>query len=152
MSLVRWDPFRELEDVNNRLNRIFGRSTLGAALTAGGQEMVATPDWTPSVDVVETSEDFQIRADLPDVKRENIRLTVSDGVLRLEGERRGEKEEKGRRYHRVERHYGSFLRTFTLPENIDAAKIHADFKDGVLHVAVPKTAAAAPRAMTIKIA
>lgn len=151
MSLVRWDPMREFEDVSNRLNRLFSTSMLGSTMTTGAQEMTATPDWSPTVDVIETPEDYQIKLELPEVRRDDVRLSVMDGVLRVEGERKSEKEERGRRYHRIERQYGSFSRAFSLPDNVDAARIHADFKDGVLRVAMPKTAATAHKAMTIKI-
>lgn len=148
MSLVRWDPFRELEDMNHRLNRFFGRPLLGPQ---GAQEMAALPDWSPSVDVVETPEEYLIKAELPEVKKDDVKLSVSDGVLRLSGERKQEKEEKGKKYHRVERFYGSFLRSFALPDNVDAAKVRAEFKDGMLTVHLAKTAAPAPKATDIKI-
>lgn len=151
MSLVRWDPFRELEDMSNRLNRIFGRSITGTMSAPGGQEMMSMPDWTPSVDVVETPEEYQIKVELPEVKREDVKLSVTDHTLRIEGERKAEKEEKGKKYHRVERFHGTFLRTFTLPQNVDAAKIHAEFKDGMLNVRMLKVAAPAPKAVEIKV-
>jgi HSP20 family protein len=149
MSLVRWDPFRELEDMSNHLNRIFGRSTLSVPST---QEITSMPDWNPSVDIAETPEEYQIKAELPEVKREDVHLSVADGVLRLTGERKQEREEKGRKYHRVERHYGAFTRAFTLPENVDASRIRADFKDGMLSVRMPKAAVMASKTTEIKIA
>lgn len=152
MGLVRWDPFRELEDVSNRLNRIFARSMSGATPMSGPQDTMTMSDWTPSVDVIETPEEYQIKAELPEVRRDDVKLSVTDHVLRLEGERRTEKEEKHKRFHRVERSYGSFMRTFALPENVDVAKIRAEFKDGMLYVRVPKTASSATKATNIKIA
>ncbi len=151
MSLVRWDPFRELEDMSNRLNRFFGRSMLGVGSTQGSHEMMSVPDWTPTVDIVETPEEYMIKADLPEMRREDVKISMADHVLRIEGERKAEKEEKGRKYHRVERYYGSFMRTFTVPENVDGTKIRAEYKDGVLNVRLPKTAAHAPKAVDIKI-
>lgn len=148
MSLVRWDPFRELEDMSQRLNRVFGRSLLSPATSP---EMTAMPDWAPSVDIVETPEEYQIKAELPEVKKEDVKLSVANGMLRIEGERKAEKEEKGKKYHRIERYHGTFMRSFTLPENIDDTKVHAEFKDGMLNVRIPKTAKAAPRAVDIKI-
>lgn len=149
MSLVRWNPFRELEDMSNRLNTMMGRSMVG---TAGTQTMTAMPDWNPSVDIVETSEEYLIKAELPEVKKEDVKLTCADGVLSLSGERKQEKEEKGRRFHRVERSYGSFTRAFALPENVDAAKIRAEFNNGMLTVHLTKTAVTAPKSTEIKIA
>ncbi len=145
MSLVRWNPFSELEDVSHRLNRFFGK-------TAPDQSGAMTAfDWAPSVDVLETAEEFQIKAELPEVKKEDIKVSVDEGVLRIEGERKHEKEEKGKRYHRVERSYGSFLRTFTLPENVDSSKVRAEYKDGLLNVRVPKSEKAATRAIDVKV-
>lgn len=148
MSLVQWDPFRDLEDVSDRLNRVFGRSTLPKN---GGKIAMATFDWSPSVDVAETAEEFQIKAELPDVQKEDVKVSVEGGVLRIEGERKQEKEEKGKKWHRVERSYGSFLRTFSLPENIDEVKVRADFKEGVLNVHLPKSAKPKVESHQIKV-
>ncbi len=151
MSLVRWDPFRELEDMSERLNRVFGRSTLARTPEAGRDAMKAI-DWAPSVDITETVEEFQIKAELPDLKKEDVKVSVDEGVLRIEGERKQEKEEKGKKYHRIERSYGSFLRTFTLPDNVDDTKVRAEFKDGLLYVRLPKTEKAKPKAIEVKVA
>ncbi len=146
MSLTRWDPFRELEDMSNRLNRVFGTNAL-----RGGQEHMALPDWQPSVDISESAEAFHITAELPQVKKEDIKVSVDNRVLTLKGERHQEKESKDKRYHRVERSYGSFMRTFALPDNVDEAKVKADIKDGVLDVTLPKMEQARPRSVDIKV-
>lgn len=151
MSLVRWDPFSELEQVSDRLNRIFGRSELARRAGEAGKDAMTVFDWAPSVDVIETPEEYQIKAELPEVKKEDVKVSVQNGVLRIEGERKQEKEEKGKKFHRVERSYGSFLRTFTLPENIDDGKTSAEFKDGVLNVRMPKSAEAKPKSVQIKV-
>ena len=152
MSLVRWNPFRELEDMSTRLNRIFGQSTAPRAAGEAGDDSMLVFDWSPMVDVVETPEEFQIKAELPEVKKEDVRVFVDEGILRIEGERKQEKEDKGKKYHRVERSYGSFLRTFTLPDYIDDSKVRAEFKDGVLNVRLPKTEKAKPKAVEVKVA
>jgi len=149
MSIVRWDPFRELEDMNDRLNRMFGRSNLAAP--SKSNDGFFSFDWTPSVDIAETVEAFEIKAELPDVKKEDVKVTVEDGELRISGERKQEKEEKGKRFHRVERSYGSFMRSFTLPENVDESKLTADYKDGLLNVRLPKTEKAKPKAIAVKV-
>lgn len=149
MSIVRWDPFRELEDVSTRLNRLFGQGPLARAEQAS--DTMAAFDWVPSVDIAETSEEFSVKAELPEVKKEDVKVTVESGVLRIEGERKKEKEEKGKRFHRVERSYGSFMRSFALPENVDEAKVLAEFKDGVLSVRLPKTDKARAKAVDVKI-
>ncbi len=148
MSLVRWNPFSELEDMNNRLNRLFGRAAVGASARDDNPAMTAF-DWAPSVDVVETAEEFQIKAELPDVKKEDVKVSVDNGVLRIAGERKQEKEDKGKKYHRVERSYGSFMRTFSLPDNVDESQVRADYKDGMLCIRLPK--AEKPRAKSIEV-
>jgi HSP20 family protein len=151
MSIVSWDPFRELEDMSSRLNRVFGRSGLARTSEANEQNALTVFDWAPRVDISETPEEFQIKAELPDVKKEDVKVSVDAGVLRIEGERKQEKEEKGKKFHRVERTYGSFLRTFTLPDNVDETKIQADVKDGVLNVRLGKAAKAKPKAIEVKV-
>ena len=149
MSIVRWDPFRELEEMSDRLNRVFARSNL--ATQAGNRDAFSSFDWAPSVDIAETAEAFEIKAELPDVKKEDVKVTVEDGELRISGERKQEKEERGKKYHRVERSYGSFMRSFTLPDNVDDAKLTAEYKDGLLNVRLPKTEKAAPKAIAVKV-
>ena len=149
MTLVRWDPFRELEDVSDRLNRMFARPS---APRATGKETMVVADWTPSVDISETEGEYQIKAEIPDVKKEDVKVTLEDGVLTIQGERKYEKEEKGKKYHRIERSYGSFVRTFSLPDVIDEEKVKAEFKDGVLNLHLPKSEKAKPKAIEVKIA
>jgi HSP20 family protein len=108
-------------------------------------------DWVPSVDVSETEGEYQIKAELPEVKKEDVKVTVEDGVLTIQGERKHEKEEKGKKYHRVERSYGSFVRSFTLPDLVDEEKVKAEFKDGVLNVQLPKSEKAKPKAIEVAV-
>jgi HSP20 family protein len=150
MSLVRWDPFHELDEMSTRLNRIFGRSTAPSTGDAGKDTMMVF-DWSPTVDIAETPEEFHIKAELPEVKTEDVKVSVDNRVLRLEGMRKQEKEDKGKKYHRIERSYGSFLRTFALPDNVDDTKVRAVFKDGVLNVHLPKIEKAKP-AIEVKVA
>ncbi|HSA84949.1 MAG TPA: Hsp20/alpha crystallin family protein [Nitrospira sp.] len=149
MALVRWDPFRELEEVSDRLNRMFARP---AARTSNGNETMIVADWTPSVDISETESEYQIKAEIPDVKKEDVKVTVEDGVLTIQGERKQEKEEKGKKFHRIERSYGSFVRTFSLPDVIEEEKVKAEFKDGVLNLHLPKSEKAKPKAIEVKVA
>ena len=147
-ALMRWDPFRELEDMSERLNRVFNRP---AARTADSKETITVADWIPTVDIAETDTEYQIKAELPEVKKEDVKVTVEDGVLTIQGERRHEVEEKGKKYHRVERSYGSFVRSFTLPDHVDDAKVKAEYKDGMLHLHLPKSEKAKPKAIDVKI-
>ena len=148
MTLVRWDPFRELEDMSERLNRVFSRPALRST---GGKEHLTVADWTPTVDISETDGEYLITAELPEVKKEDVKVTVEDGVLTLQGERRQEKEEKGKKFHRVERSYGSFVRSFTLPESVDDGGVKAEYKDGVLNLHLPKTEKVKPKAIEVKV-
>lgn len=147
MSLVRWDPFRELEDMTNRLNRVFGREVTRAP----GKEAMTLADWAPVVDIKETPEEYIIDAELPRVNKEDVKVNVKDGVLTLTGERKAEHEEKGKRFHRIERSYGSFMRSFTLPEDVEEAKLMANYKDGLLEIHLPKSPAKKPRTVEVKV-
>jgi HSP20 family protein len=148
MTLVRWDPFRELEEMSDRLNRMFARPALSRS---NGKETLIIADWTPSVDISETEGEYQITAEIPDVKKEDVKVTLEDGVLTIQGERRQEKEEKGKKYHRIERSYGTFVRSFTLPDLIDDEKVKAEFKDGILSLSLPKSEKAKPKAIEVKV-
>jgi HSP20 family protein len=150
MALVRWDQLREFEELNERLSRAYGLQALGRP-AEGGKEALIVPDWAPVVDIAETPEEFLIKAELPEVKKEQVKVTVENGVLRIEGERRQEREEETKKFHRIERVYGSFVRTFTVPDNIDEAKVSAEFKDGVLNVHLPKMEKAKHTAIEVKV-
>ena len=135
MTLVRWDPFRELEDMSDRLNRMFTRPALPQ--TNGKETMVVT-DWVPSVDVSETDGAYQIKAEIPDVKREDVKVTVENGVLTIQGERKQEKEEKTDNYYVAERSFGSFARSIRLPDTVDEGKVEAKVDKGVLRITAAK--------------
>jgi HSP20 family protein len=117
----------------------------------GGKEALTVAQWSPLVDITEDEKEYLIKAELPEMKKEDVRLTVENDVLAISGERKFEKEEKGRKYHRVERAYGSFVRSFSLPEDADGSKVTADFKDGMLQVHLPKSEKAKPKAIEIKV-
>lgn len=149
MNLIKWDPFRELEDVSSRLNRIFGRPALR---TGSENEMVAMADWMPSVDISETDEGYQIKGEIPGVRKEDVKVTIQNGMLTIQGERKQEKEEKNKKFHRVECSYGSFMRSFRLPEDADESAVKAEFKDGMLNVSLPKSAKAKPKSINVTVA
>jgi HSP20 family protein len=123
-----------------------------ATHSSNGKETMIVADWAPSVDISETESEYQIKAEIPDVKKEDVKVTLEDGVLTIQGERKHEKEEKGKKYHRIERSYGSFVRTFSLPDVIDDDKVKAEFKDGVLNLHLPKSEKAKPKAIDVKVA
>ena len=108
-------------------------------------------EWRPLVDLAEDEKEYLIKAELPDVKKEDVKVTVENGVLTITGVRKFEKEEEGKKYHRIERGYGSFMRSFSLPEDAAGDKINAEFKDGVLKVHLPKSAEAKPKSIDVKV-
>jgi len=117
-----------------------------------GKESITLPEWTPLADITEDDMEYVIKAELPELRREDVKVTVENGVLTISGERKFEKEEKKKKYHRVERGYGSFVRTFALPEDADANKVKAQFKQGILEVHLPKNEKAKPKQIEVNVA
>lgn len=154
-ALARWEPmmthsnpFKELEDMERRLSTYLGRP---AIRTEAGKEAMTVAEWSPLVDIVEDDKAYLIKAEIPEMKKEDVKISVQENVLSISGERKYEKEEKGEKYHRVERAYGSFLRSFILPEDADGTKVSAEYKDGVLNVHLPKSEKAKPKAIEVKV-
>jgi HSP20 family protein len=133
MALVRWDPGRELVSLQSDVNRVFD-AFFGTGHGNGG----ATRRWVPATDLVEDGEHLVLRADLPGMTEDDVEVEVNDGVLTVSGERKAEEKKEGEGYHRVERAFGSFSRSLSLPEGIDADKVTAEFDKGVLEVRIPK--------------
>lgn len=148
MNLVKWDPFRELEEVSSRLNRIFGRPAEREEID---RELLKGADWTPPADISETESAYLIRADLPGVSKNDVKVSVQDGMLSIQGERRRNEEEKGRKFHRVECSYGSFARSFRMPADTDESSVKAEFKEGVLSITLSKSEKARPKAVSISV-
>ena len=146
MNLMRWDPYREIASLQDRLNRAFGGYAYGSREREDEMQLSA---WAPPVDIAEEKDRILITAELPGFKEDQIEIQSENGMLTLRGERKFENETDGKSYHRVERSYGQFVRSFSLPNNVDREKIQASFKDGLLQVELPKREDAKPR--TIKI-
>jgi HSP20 family protein len=144
-----WDPFRELEEMQNRFLSLFGQRL--PALRAQPEEGFTLTKWLPPVDIEENDREYVVKAELPGMKKEEVKLEVEGGTLSISGERKAEKEEKGKKYHRMERSYGAFQRSFTLPEGALSEKISAEFKDGVLLVHLPKDETTKPKAIEVKV-
>lgn len=145
MNLIRWEPFASFENLFDRtpaLPRWAGLPDL-----AGGSRF----EWSPSADISETDQEYLIRAELPAVKKEDVHVTFEDGMLTISGERLQKEEEKKEKFHRVESFYGSFRRSFSLPQNVDASAIRAESKDGIITIRVPKTKAETRRAKEIAV-
>src|SRR5204863_8184800 len=119
---------------------------------ANRRDELTLADWAPLADITEDDEEYLIKAELPDMKKEEVKVTVENGVLTISGERKFEKEEKKKKYHRVERSYGTFMRSFTLPDDADFSKVNAEFKNGLLTVRVPKSEHAKPKEIEVKVA
>ena len=146
---MRWNPFKELEDLEKRLSNFFGHvpGSFGEK-----KEAITVTEWAPLVDISEDDKEYVIKAEIPEMKKEDIKLHVNDDVLTITGERKYEKEDKNKKYHRVERSYGSFMRSFSIPANADGAKVAAEYKDGVLKIHLPKSEKATPKAIEVKVA
>jgi len=141
MTLVRWTPWQELENMNRQLSHLLEDSPFNAAGETG--------QWAPKVDIRETDDALLVQAELPGIDKKDVHLEVKDGVLTLSGERSYEKDVKEENVHRIERAYGHFSRSFSLPSNVDAGKVNATMKDGVLEVRLPKRESAKPKAIAI---
>jgi HSP20 family protein len=113
--------------------------------------MLRVADWAPSVDISETDSAYLIKGEIPGVKKEDVKVTIQDGMLTIQGERKQEKEEKGKKFHRVECSYGSFVRSFRVPEDADENKVKAEFKDGMINVTLPKSARAKTKAINVSV-
>lgn len=145
-TLGKWNPFRELDEMRQYLTPFF-------TPRRGEGELALTPrEWVPRVDVTEDEKEFLVTADLPEMKREEVKVTVEDGTLCIAGERTREKEEKTKKVHRIERAYGIFERRFTLPEGTTAEKVTAEYKDGMLRVHLPKNGTPEPKPLEVKVA
>ena len=149
-KLITWNQLREMEATQNRFNRFLGEFPHG--MGSGEIHSLAVADWSPEVDISEDDHGYLLKADLPEMKKEDVRATVEDGILNVCGERKTEKEDQKRKFHRIERSYGTFRRSFTLPEDADSTKVTAEFRDGVLKVHLPTTATPRSKAIQVKVA
>jgi HSP20 family protein len=143
MSLVRWEPFRDLLALQSRLNRGFETSR------QTGEEQLGT--WAPAVDIYETEKEIVLKADLPGINLADVDISLNNNVLSVRGERRFEKEVKEDSYHRVERAYGNFVRTFTLPNTVNSELIEASYDAGVLRITMPKREEARPKQIKVSV-
>jgi HSP20 family protein len=148
-TLITWNQLREMEEAQNRVNRFLGG--FPNRLGSGETHSLAVADWSPEIDISQDDHEYLLKADLPEMKKDDVRVTVEDGILCVSGERKGEKEDPKRKFHRAERSYGSFRRSFTLPEDTDSKKVTAEFRDGVLKVHLPTTTIAKTKSVEIKV-
>ena len=147
-SPVRWDPFGEFSTLQERMNRLF-EDLIPA--TRKSEEELNTGTFYPSVDIYEGEKDITLKAELPGIDKKDVHVEINDGVITLRGERKIEKENKKENYHRVERSYGIFNRSFTLPTTVDPGKVKANYKDGVLSVTLPRKEEAKPKSIPVEV-
>ena len=145
MAVVRWDPFRDLNLLQDRMNRLFE----DASRNWKSDEPASTTTWSPAVDIFETESEIVVKAEVPGMERKDITLNLENNVLTLRGERRFLKEAKEENYHRIERSYGGFSRAFSIPATVDEEKIRADYQDGVLKIVLPKKEPLRPKQIKI---
>jgi HSP20 family protein len=148
MSLIRWDPFSDMDAMFNRM--LSGNFARWPRVSPGSQEGRKI-EWSPSTDISETDKEYVIRAELPAVKKEDVQVTFEEGIITIKGERRQQKEDKDEKYHRVESFYGSFERAFSLPDNVNSDAIRCESKDGILTVHIPKTEIVKQKAKQISV-
>lgn len=145
MTLIRWRPYRSMESVQDEVNKVFD-SFFGTPAMQGREDV-----WTPDVDIIEDKDSITVNVDIPGMKKDDIKVSVHDQSLTIRGERRYEKEDKDKNYHRTERMYGAFSRTFSLPSTVEGDKIKANYKDGVLKIELPKVEEVKPKEIPISV-
>jgi HSP20 family protein len=149
-KVITWNPLREMEEAQNRFNP-FLWGGFPNRMGSGEIPSLAVADWSPEVDISEDDHGYLLKADLPEMKKDDVRVTVEDGILSVSGERKSEKEDQKKKFHRTERSFGNFRRSFTLPEDADSTKVTAEFRDGVLKVHLPMTPIARSKAIEVKV-
>jgi len=147
MSLIRWDPFADMDTLLNRM--VSANFSRWPRLLRA--ENADKPGWSPSADISETDKEYVIRAELPAVSKEDVKVTYADGMITINGERKQQKEDRNEKYHRIESFYGSFERTFSLPENVNSEAIRCESRDGILTIHIPKTETVKQKAKQITV-
>jgi HSP20 family protein len=147
---ITWNPLRAMDEAQNRFNPFF-LAGFPNRMGSGEIHSLTVADWSPEVDISQDDHEYLLKADLPEMKKDDVRVTVEDGVLSVSGERKGVKDDQKKKFHRIERSFGTFRRSFTLPEDADSTKVTAEFRDGVLKVHLPTTTKARSKALEAKV-
>ena len=150
-KVITWNPLREMDEAQNRFNPFF-LAGFPNRMGSGEIHSLTVADWSPEVDISQDDHEYLLKADLPEMKKDDVRVTVEDGILSVSGERKSVKEDQKKKFHRIERSFGTFRRSFTLPEDADSTKVTAEFRDGVLKVHLPTTPIARSKAIQVKVA
>jgi|SRR5690349_4241029 len=143
MSLIRWEPFREMDDFLRTASPLFSRN--------GVRSLTERTEWAPTANISETEKEYLIKAELPEVRKEDVKVTLENGVITISGERKQQKEAKEENEIRVESFYGSFARSFSLPDNVDPNGVRAESKDGVLKIHIPKREGSKPKQISVPV-
>ena len=149
-GMTRWDPFQELQSWGERMSRLIGTERMPARARGTDEENLSYGTWMPPVDIVEGKDKIQLKVELPGFKEDQVNLTVEDGLLTIRGERKFNRESNEQNYHRIERSYGTFVRSFTLPNSVEQNRIQATFSDGILNIGMPKREETKPKQIPIK--
>jgi HSP20 family protein len=149
-KLITWNPLREMDEAQNRFNPFF-LAGFPNRMGSGEIHSLTVADWSPEVDISQDDHEYLLKADLPEMKKDDVRVTVEDGILCVSGERKSVKEDQKKKFHRIERSFGNFRRSFTLPVDADSTKVTAEFRDGVLKVHLPTTPVARSKAIEVKV-
>ena len=149
-KVTTWNPLREMDEAQNRFNPFF-LAGFPNRMGSGEIHSLTVADWSPEVDISEDNRGYLLKADLPEMKKDDVRVTVEDGILSVSGERKCQKEDEKKKFHRIERSFGTFRRSFTLPEDADSTKVTAEFREGVLKVHLPTTPIARSKAIEVKV-
>ena len=152
MTIVRWDPFREFAQLQDRLNRVFADAD-GRTSHGGDEGLMTSGSWVPPVDIYDNgNHELVMKAELPDMTREDIDITVDNNTLTIRGEKKVSDDVREEQFHRIERRYGTFSRSFSLPQTVDTGKVAAEYKNGVLTVRLPLREEAKPRQIKVDVA
>jgi HSP20 family protein len=150
-ALTRWNPLRELDELQRRWASVSDWAPFRCSSLTADEENMTVPEWAPAVDIIEDDKEYLIKVELPEVEKDAVKVTVESGTLTISGERKAEREEKGRKFHRVERYYGRFERSFSIPDDAEDGKVNAEFKEGVLRVHLAKSEKARPKQIEVKV-
>ena len=147
-NLARWDPFQDLLAIQDEMNQLFGQAVGQGGRATGGE--AGTRAWAPALDIAERNDAYVVTVEVPGIKPEQLDITLENGALTISGERRFETETKEEQFHRIERRYGAFRRSITLPDRVKADAVEASFEDGLLQVVVPKAEEAKPKRIEVR--
>jgi HSP20 family protein len=150
-ALTRWNPWKEMDELQKRWSSVFDLAPFRRGSLTTDEENMTVPEWAPLVDIAEDDKEYLIKVELPEVQKGDVKVTVESGTLTISGERKAENEEKHRKFHRVERYYGRFERSFSIPDDAEDSKVNAEFKDGVLRVHLAKCEKARPKQIEVKV-